>query len=522
MQFIAIIQAVQTNIALLNNISDCYGPNSLIEYRRNLDQIIIYLDSKSNANCTNFPTGIDVNLTFSEINTANVAKAPKSFTIEGFNYTTTKQLVINNIPVLSALDLQFVLVEIYSYAEITQIQVFNVNEIVSSLTQCFYDNSTVQISSTALTMQLMATGLCKIQINDMNTLQVVVSNEILSFLVSAEPSLQNLKANYNQDVQFTITLAGDYTRLWNVQSMAARIYIGTSTSPIKFSFSQINYQSVANLYSIATLIQSNEKFSVLLAPNKPVFDPFMANAQAVGYNSIVFRLNFVDFAFTIQNTFTSYDLTTIMQVFSCDQGDAVFKAACEKQYAVIKQTQYPRVFLELLFYQSNTVMTVHKTLLTTYSTIFDKTNLKIDADSFNFLTYYSGHAFTTSQDFQITVKAKNATYSFPDITFTSSWSTDSIAFKYPCPSTNDTCKELANAFSNNKTAIIVQYSYLNGTTSVTEASPVNLVYENNYQNMQTVALVIGISCIVLSVIFTVYQMLKVKRSIQAIRKKKGN
>ncbi|CAL5970480.1 Conserved_hypothetical protein [Hexamita inflata] len=522
MQF-TIIFMIQDNINDLTNISDCYSPNTIIEYRRNLDQIIIYLDSKNNSNCTTFPKGIDINLTFSETNALNTATQPYQFTIEGFNYSTTTQLVINQVPDLSALNLQYVLVEIYSFAEITQIQVYNVNEIVSSLTQCFYDNTTILISSTGLTLKLTATGLCKIQINDMIKLDLVMTTGILSFLVANQVTLQDLKTNYDQDVTFTVTLAGDYTSLWNVQQIAARIYISSSTSAIKFTFSLINYQSVAFLFAIGLMFQSDDHFNVLAKVYPAVFDPFMANARAIGFDTIVMRINYATQGFTLQKTILEFDTNQMIYEFGCDEDDPVFQSNCLTQYAYIKQNfKSTRVFFELLFYSGSTVKLVHKTLLTQYGSIYDKVTVKIDQKGFNFLTYYSGTQFQTATQFNFSVQSLSNVIptAIPALQVNTTWSAKDISFVYSCPVSNSTCVQLAQQLLMNTTAKFLVYFYYNGTTLINQALPIILVYETNYHTVFDVSISIGVIVAFICSVSTAIQIVLFKRSIIALKKKK--
>ncbi|CAL5983128.1 Conserved_hypothetical protein [Hexamita inflata] len=524
MNYLIFILAAQGNIGSLNNITGCYGVNTLIEYRRNLNQIVIFLETMNNPNCTNFPPGVDVNLTFSEASTSGVGLVPYSYTIKKFNYSTTTQLVINDVPDISGLSLQFILVEIYSYAEITQIQVYEVNEIVSSLTECFYPNSTITISYTHLQIELIATGLCKIQINQMTKISLVMTDSILEFDVVDYADLATLKTNYDQDLPFSVALAGDYTSLWNIQSIAVRVYIASSTSAIKFSFASIYYESVANLFSTASVMPIDYSFYVMLIPNLAVFTPFMAAAQAKGYNSLIIRLNYIEIGFTIQNRYADYDLSKQIIQFSCDQNDITFNTQCMNYYHLVKNedSNVTNAFLELLFYQDNTVVTVHKTVLNTSVTIAEKVILKIDENGFNFMFYYHEIDFINVTSFQITATTHNQEIANlnPQIQFTQSWDRNTPALVYNCSDTNQTCVDMAKQYLLPNTVITIEYQYDDGVRKHVETVPVTLVYRTNYKSTSAVSITIGVLCCVSSVVFTVYQSIKVRRQIQSLKKKK--
>ena len=77
-----------------------------------------------------------MNLTFAEIYTENTPLAPVSTTISNFSYGSTATIVVDNIPDLHALveeqdggfvemNVQYLLVEIYSYSLITQVYVLH-------------------------------------------------------------------------------------------------------------------------------------------------------------------------------------------------------------------------------------------------------------------------------------------------------------------------------------------------------------------------------------------------------------
>ena len=61
-------------------------------------------------------------------------------------------------------NIQYLLVEIYSYAHLAQVSILNMQTLVSSLTECFYPNSSLSIGASQLALSLVATGLCKMQI----------------------------------------------------------------------------------------------------------------------------------------------------------------------------------------------------------------------------------------------------------------------------------------------------------------------------------------------------------------------
>ena len=84
--------------------------------------MIVTLESLNNSDCTVFPPGIDVNVTFASISAQDVVVPVYSTTLYDFDYSSTIQITLDGIPDLPTTILH-VFIEISTYAEITRFEV---------------------------------------------------------------------------------------------------------------------------------------------------------------------------------------------------------------------------------------------------------------------------------------------------------------------------------------------------------------------------------------------------------------
>ena len=160
-------------------ILDCYTFDTSAEYRPNINQMKILLVRNNNSECNIFPPGVNVNLTVGHVSYAATTDPitnidsknmpPFSYTIKDFNYSTTEEITISGLPNkengtndgnMFPSDPDYILVEIYSYSEITRIEISTLDEIKSSLSECFYSNSTLKVQKSGFALDFMTTGLC--------------------------------------------------------------------------------------------------------------------------------------------------------------------------------------------------------------------------------------------------------------------------------------------------------------------------------------------------------------------------
>lgn len=92
-------------------------------------------------------------------------------TLSDFSYENTTKVIFDDVydligdveldnGTLIHRNIQYILVEIYSYSLITSTKILQLQELRSSLTECFYPNTSLIIGGTQLAIYMMATGLC--------------------------------------------------------------------------------------------------------------------------------------------------------------------------------------------------------------------------------------------------------------------------------------------------------------------------------------------------------------------------
>ena len=90
-------------------------------------------------------------------------------------------------------------------------------------------------------LNLVATGLCKLQINQMTQMDVFMNGEDLAFPVSGNAQLLDMKTNYDQGVSFSISYSGSFSSYWNVDSATASISMSGTSAKIQISIQSVIY-----------------------------------------------------------------------------------------------------------------------------------------------------------------------------------------------------------------------------------------------------------------------------------------
>ncbi|CAL6055520.1 Conserved_hypothetical protein [Hexamita inflata] len=490
-------------VLTMKEIPECYVEESSLEYRPNINQLVINLVSGNLAACNKFPDGIDVNVTLGEVNPVNPLNfvPPISRTITNFNYKTTTQLFINtvlykysNVPDLSAFQFTQVFVEIYSYAEITTISINKFSESRSSLTDCFYANTSINIEPTFLHVHLHATGLCQLQITHMANLQILSSGEIIDFPVSSNPDLQLLKLNYAANVAFYIVLPGAYMYLWSASVIKSRVQLDNSNSEIEFQFNSITFESVSNLFTVQELSRADGGFYVRINQNAAVMSSFVSSIGL--YDSFQFRVNFVDQAFVLSRTFKQFDPTNQLYFINCSVGSE--SEQCFSQHQLMQKSVVSAV-LELVFYQDQTVLKVQKTELAVKQSIFQQIIINK-----NGIAFVNATEKITSSNVKVTLsKVIN----------------DQIVLDQNCVfNLKEVIVDWSGKTLSQNERLVIKYE-------INDKQYQSIVHEvdwDDYQRMTIVATVIGAGSTIFCVVVTVIGVGRVSRNIKQMKKKRNN
>ncbi|CAL6055530.1 Conserved_hypothetical protein [Hexamita inflata] len=402
----------------LKQIADCYSPNTVVQYRDNINQLVIKLDSNNNSACEVFPDGVDVNVTLGEINPVDPTKfiQPISRTILNFNYKTSKELYLNDIEEIDVYDINMILIEIYSYAEITEIHGCVYQSSVSSLTDCFYPNTSILIRQNDFLLSLHATGLCRLQIDDMDQFNILIDSEILYFDTS-NADLLNLKLHYGTDKPFSVTLPGNYMRHWDADTIQARIVLSTKEE-FDFNFDFIDIESVQNIYQTKQLMRQDSSFGVYVLPNQLNFQTFLTKLSLVVYDSFSVRLNFQN-GFVLQQTLKIFNQTQYLYHFKCG-------ADCRHQYSNIST----QPVFELIFYAETESVLIQTVDLYTCPYSLESATLQMDNSHLRLKIVYNGSDY--SQNELLVTELVNAQSNLVQETFMNEWSRNVASVKLKC------------------------------------------------------------------------------------------
>ncbi|CAL6055532.1 Conserved_hypothetical protein [Hexamita inflata] len=483
----------------LKQIADCYSPNTVVQYRDNINQLVIKLDSNNNSACEVFPDGVDVNVTLGEINPADPTKfiQPISRTILNFNYKTSKELYLNDIEEIDVYDINMILIEIYSYAEITEIHGCVYQSSVSSLTDCFYPNTSILIRQNDFLLSLHATGLCRQQIDDMTEFKVVINSESLSFDMT-NLDLLNLKQHYAIDKPFSIILPGQYMSFWDVSQIQARITL-TTNQEIDFWFDFVDVQTIDNLYSVIELMRSDEGFHVYLQPNSAQMQLFKQKISAASFDSVGLRINFNN-GYEYSKTVKQFDPDQVLISFSCLELQDSEKTSCLTQYKKIDSQPQ----LEIVFYSELNAVLVQISDVSVKNYFFESLILQIDKTGLRIKVTYNGSSFTEKVTINLNL---TQTVTHQVISFLTQWSRRQNCLQL---NTYYSLKQLNGGWIMSYEIEGFKYQTL-----------IHFVDDDDYGRMTAVSVALGVVFVLLCGLFTIIQVMTVQKQIRLMKKKRN-
>ncbi|CAL6030109.1 Conserved_hypothetical protein [Hexamita inflata] len=482
----------------LKQIADCYTQNTVVQYRDNINQLVIKLDSNNNSACEVFPDGVDVNVTLGEINPTDPTKfiQPISRTIINFNYKTSKELYLNDIEEIDVYDINLILIEIYSYAEITEIHGCVYQSSVSSLTDCFYPNTSILIRQNDFLLSLHATGLCRQQIDDMKAFKIVVNSETIIFDMT-NVDLLNMKQHYAIDKSFSITLPGQYMVYWDVSQIQARITLITDQE-IDLWFDFVDVQTIDSLYSTIELMRSDEGFYVYLQPSSAQMQLFKQKISSASFDSVGLRINFNN-GYEYSQTLKQFDTDQVLLSFPCSDLQKSEQVLCLSQYNKI-DTQ-PQ--LEIVFYQELIAVLVQISDLSVKAYFFESLTLQVNHKGLRLKTTYNGSSTdSVTIDMNLTQIVTHQV-----INFTSQWSKNQNSIQF---NTYYSIKQLDGRW--------IMYYEIN---KLKYQTLIQFVDDDDYGRMTAVSVVLGAVFVVLCGVFTVIQIMNVQKQIKLMKKKRN-
>ncbi|CAL6025490.1 Conserved_hypothetical protein [Hexamita inflata] len=382
-------------------IFTCYTYNTLVEYRPNIKQLLIFLDPNNNSACDIFPAGVNINVTFSNTDFVNTVPPPiyfpYSYTISNFGYQNTTQIAVEGffLPVDGSgeeISIDYLIVEIYSYAEITSIEILEMQTIISSLSECFYADMPMLVNKDELQITMNATGLCRIQISSLTSLQITIEGKQFSFDLT-QASLVDLKTNYNHNLKFNILLHPGITNSFAFTSekpdISASAYLLTEHSGVQtridLQFSSSKYDTIQNFYSQLLMTQNNKSYTFTLIPKTTSILLLRAKLSATGYvyNKLILLIVIYvgSFSYTFEYLTSKYNPYMIHYQFFCNNVPSNQLRQCNEFYELAAASLTGRITVSALFYLDDQILVVQHDNLQFTPQYFERVYFELKSSS---------------------------------------------------------------------------------------------------------------------------------------------
>ena len=176
-----------------------------------------------------------------------------------------------------------------------------------------------------------------------------------------------------------------------------------------------------------------------------------------------------------------------------------------------------------MFYKQQTPVLVQKQSLPFYQSKFKDGRVSLQRDSIKFVFVHDAVAFQqeTLLHFTIMNRLNSGPWTPPDLEFNATFSNKMKSVAYDCPNGSEFCKRLKPFMFNPDTLIDVQYWYDDGNGNIVhEAIPLYICYYEDYTIVQAVTCVIGGAILVVCVILVINELVKLKKTVKAMKKSK--
>ncbi|CAL6110355.1 Conserved_hypothetical protein [Hexamita inflata] len=359
-------------------IHTCYTYDTSVEYRPNIKQLLILLVPSNNSACDIFPAGVNINVTIGNTDFATTVPLPVylpySYTISNFGYQNTTQIAVEgfSLPVDGLGDeisIDFLLIEIYSYAEITRIEILEMQTIISSLSECFYADMPMLVKKGQLQITMNATGLCRIQIGNLKSLEVTIEGKQFSFAEADQASLTSLKNTYNHNVLFNIVvvpvgITDPFAFTAEKPDIAATAYLVTEQSGIQtridLKLSSQKFDSIPNFYEASYVTMNDKQFIFTLIPKVSSQIALATALAATGktYNKIIARviMQVGSLSYTFEQLGAVFDPKQIHLQFSCQDMPSNQLQQCLDFYTASAKATTGKITISALFYYNDLLL----------------------------------------------------------------------------------------------------------------------------------------------------------------------
>ncbi|KAH0572194.1 hypothetical protein SS50377_26403 [Spironucleus salmonicida] len=355
--------------------TDCFKNETVAEYNKNVQQIKILLFPTFNESCQALSQPIQASLILKN------ATIPIIYTIDQqYNYENTTELLFQNIP--DFVSESFMIVHIYTYSLITELNIYYFDEILSEIASCYTKISAMTVSSNSYTLTVDSTGLCRQQIET----QKNSAGDITSQVIQGQLAVDGIYADidFKQFVDSYTLIGQNFTYTGNsvfpgirekavvygrmvltVQQGAATITLTTFIDFVNIQGMGVKFYGDINVgVSLA-----NTAFHVNV-PNIPDYDKIRDAVNNIGFTYYIKRLTVSAGGgqIILEQSFTSttYNEKQETTIYACDSGSLQSQQQCRTAFnAAIEEGG--TFYFDTLFYQNDEFKNAEKTVIPIYS-----------------------------------------------------------------------------------------------------------------------------------------------------------
>ncbi|CAL5974112.1 Conserved_hypothetical protein [Hexamita inflata] len=367
--WLSLISFQYLNQQVAYNHLDCYGDISQISLSRDEFKFVIDLEVV-NEDCAVFPNSIGANLTVSS------ALIPDTLQLAAYNFDFLKTTRLEfQIPThdslgnpidLDAYDEEFYAVlEIFSYTEITRVELTVFDDVRSDLENCF-SSLQIQLDTNNFKLAVTPTKACKQQITlkSSPTDTTYISQTVIKLgTFSFDIDVTQFVNKYIADVPFNFQIFPTNEEMMAILADTNLKATLSLFSQQGLSIVQLNYR-ITNFLNIQLVIFSQAQvflytiyssqvhgFEVYFKYQNPA--DIISALQSITYDEIQYRLTgrIGDTVYQVSEFFPApFNLQLLRVDFPCDSGSQFEQAACAKQYSDdFVSEQKPVYSLDILF-----------------------------------------------------------------------------------------------------------------------------------------------------------------------------
>ena len=228
--------------------------------------------------------------------------------------------------------------------------------------------------------------------NQMTYFDVLLGTDTIRESVEQYSDLDNLRQNYDLNRAFSIIIPGDFTKYWNVNAADAEIEIAGQSSTLKFSFASVDFASVPDLYPQMRVTPIENRFTYLSEINATQMTLLEQEIQETVYDTLVIRLNFVDYQLVVQNTYTQFDPKLRINSFTCN-GSAEYQKDCLEKWKLVDADANAQCRFEMLFYNQGDVVHAEIYNPDVAQTSFDGAKGQVTKEGITIILFHSATLF---------------------------------------------------------------------------------------------------------------------------------